>query len=80
MRALFYGETPIQVILVRLRVDEVIGSYYKAASSGEEGLNKWLSDEFPPAVVKNDLLKELEKVKEKDLGKEHMEKVRKWLS
>jgi hypothetical protein len=47
----------VNVIGAELRIDEIIGSYNGYASEGKQ--EEWTKDEYPPAVVKNDLIKEL---------------------
>ena len=55
---MFIHKDDIRVILCKLRIDEVIGSY----SSLPDTLNakrSWVSEEYPVAVIKNDLILEI---------------------
>ena len=57
VRELLYSEIKIQSILVQLRIDEIVGSYYEAAKN--DGLKQWLIDEYPAPVIRNDLIMEI---------------------
>lgn len=50
---LYYGDTSVQSLLVRLRVKETLDSYYKYKEKGE--LLKWVQEEYPVKVIENDL-------------------------
>ena len=43
---LYYADTSVQSLLVRLRAKETLDSYYKFKARGE--LLKWLHEEYPP--------------------------------
>lgn len=50
-------DTDVYLVGAELRIDEIIGSYNEYASEGKQ--EEWAKNEYPPPVVKNDLIKKL---------------------
>ena len=55
-----------------------MGSFEKLIT--EEEKNEWVTNEFPPPVIKNDLILYMEEDALFELGSQYMDRLKRWLS
>ena len=78
VEALYTTSVPLPALILRLRIDAIVGSYEKLKN--EEEKFEWLKNEYPTPVIKSDLIEFMEEDALFDLGSEYTDRLRRWFS